>query len=452
MDPSFNAASRFCYNQGQEAMGETEAGGEDGGFSGLLEVYVHHARNIHNICIYANQDVYAKFSLTCSPDDVLSTSIVAGGGKNPQFDERLTTIKVPHPDAVLKCEIWMLSRARNFLEDQLLGFALVPLSSVAAAAKRKLTQDFTLSSTDLFHSPAGTVQLTLYLHSTSDKHSFALESSSNHNSSITSEVVILDPEELGTIEFPDVNIANENQKMVSQYFNMAAAHAPSSPPRDTAAAAPFLQFGALLQSVDDYEMAVNSSDDNIGGSDSPDGSNGNSGPFTASTTTSLSDDRNSADSTEEKNRQEVSNSSKVETSHSSGTNSPVTPTSKCGAGMGDEKEDNKLSSMEKVEDRGKEHDIDSVFKSPLGNINLEAEQSAMQQQIVDMYMRSMQQFTESLAKMKLPMDLDVPKAEDGGDVIQTQTTGDKLDQQQQQQQQKMKKDGSRVFYGSRAFF
>ncbi|KAJ6831466.1 uncharacterized protein M6B38_348520 [Iris pallida] len=451
MDPSFNAASRFCYSQGQDAMGETEAGGGDGGFSGLLEVYVHHARNIHNICIYANQDVYAKFSLTCSPDDVLSTSVVAGGGKNPQFDERLATIKVPHPDAVLKCEIWMLSRARNFLEDQLLGFALVPLSSVAAAAKRKLTQDFTLSSTDLFHSPAGTVQLTLYLHSTSDKHSFALESSSNHASSITSEVVILDPEELGTIEFPDVNIAKENQKMVSQYFDMAAAHAPSSPPRAAAAAAPF-QFTALLQSVDDYDMAANSSDDNIGGSDSPDGSIGNSGPFTASTTTSLSDDRNSADSTEKKNRQEVSDSAKVETGHSGGTNSPDTPTSKCGAGAGDGKEDNKLSSMEKVEDRGKEqHDIDSVFKSPMGNINLEAEQSAMQQQIVDMYMRSMQQFTESLAKMKLPMDLDVPKAEDGGDVIQTQTTGDKLDQQQQQQQQK-KKDGSRVFYGSRAFF
>lgn len=444
MDSSFNASPRFCYNQGQESMEEAETG-EDGGFSGLLEIYVHHARNIHNICIYANQDVYAKFSLTCSPDDVLSTSIVAGGGKNPQFDEKLT-IKVPHPDAVLKCEIWMLSRARNFLEDQLLGFALVPLSSVAAATKRKLTQDFTLSSTDLFHSPAGTVQLTLYLHDTSDKHSFALESSTNPNSSITSEVVILDREELGTIEFPDVNIAKENQQMVSQYFDMAVTEAPPSHPR--AGAAPFLTFGALLQSIDDYEMAANSSDDNNGGSDSPDGSIGNSGPFTASTTTSLSDDRNSADPTEKKNRQEISNNSKVEIRHSSGTNSPDTPTSKCGVGMGDEKEDSKLSSMEKVEDGGKEHEIDSVFKSPLGNINLEAEQNAMQQQIVDMYMRSMQQFTESLAKMKLPMDLDAPKAEDGGDVIQTQKTNEKLDQQQQQK----KKDGSRVFYGSRAFF
>ena len=85
-----------------------------------------------------------------------------------------------------------------------------------------------------------------------------------------------------------------------------------------------------------------------------------------------------------------------------------------------------------------------VFSAPLGNINLEAEQSAMQQQIVDMYMRSMHQFTESLAKMKLPMDLDKPESEDRGDVIQNHSTNLEID--------KKKKDGSRVFYGSRAFF
>ncbi|KAJ6302783.1 hypothetical protein OIU77_016804 [Salix suchowensis] len=85
-----------------------------------------------------------------------------------------------------------------------------------------------------------------------------------------------------------------------------------------------------------------------------------------------------------------------------------------------------------------------VFSSPLGNINLEAEQSAMQQQIVEMYMRSMQQFTESLAQMKLPMELDKLESEDRGDVIQSHNNKLELE--------KKKKDGGRVFYGSRAFF
>ena len=75
---------------------------------------------------------------------------------------------------------------------------------------------------------------------------------------------------------------------------------------------------------------------------------------------------------------------------------------------------------------------------------MEAEQSAMQQQIVDMYTRSMQQFTESLAKMKLPMDLDKPESEGQGDVVQNHNRN--------QLETDKKKDGSRVFYGSRAFF
>eukprot|EP00250_Pteridium_aquilinum_P027491 c35057_g1_i1 orf=1-348(-) len=31
---------------------------------GVLDITLHHARDIHNICIYGNQDVYAKFSIT----------------------------------------------------------------------------------------------------------------------------------------------------------------------------------------------------------------------------------------------------------------------------------------------------------------------------------------------------------------------------------------------------
>lgn len=94
-----------------------------------------------------------------------------------------------------------------------------------------------------------------------------------------------------------------------------------------------------------------------------------------------------------------------------------------------------------------------VFSQPATNMNLEAEQSAMQQQIVDMYMRSMQQFTESLAKMKLPMDIDKPEIKQdlaaAAAAAEIQTQKGKLDLDNNNSN---RKDQSRVFYGSRAFF
>ncbi|KAF6155293.1 hypothetical protein GIB67_019819 [Kingdonia uniflora] len=436
---SFNETNGFCcdYNSSIEYEG-----------GGLLEIYVHHARNIHNICIYDNQDVYAKFSLTYSPDETISTRVINGGGKNPEFNETLR-IKIAQLEAVLKCEIWMLSRARNYLEDQLLGFALVPMSFVAG--KGKVTHDFTLSSTDLFHSPAGTVQLSLLLHTSVP---VSAESSiMASNSSISSEVVLLDLVNLqakisevvldmksgyGKIEFPDMNVARENKQMLSQYFD--AAENDSSLRHVLVGSASFLHLGASSTSTDDYDMTLNSNEENCGGgSVSPNESILNSGYF-GSTTTSLSEDRNSIDSMEKKSHVvcDPSNSLNVELvsaealSRTSGSASPETPTSK---------KDNDVAGV-----------VDPIFstkgfKAPsLGNINLEAEQKAMQQQIVDMYMRSMQQFTESLAKMKLPMDIDRSDLTDNGDVviIQPHPNNNSLD--------KKKSDGSRVFYGSRAFF
>jgi hypothetical protein len=63
----------------------------------------------------------------------------------------------------------------------------------------------------------------------------------------------------------------------------------------------------------------------------------------------------------------------------------------------------------------------------------------VQQDIVDMYMKSMQQFTESLAKMKLPLDIESGPTSSGS------SSSDK-------NVQASKNTGSRVFYGSRAFF
>ncbi|KAL4578629.1 hypothetical protein LXL04_014756 [Taraxacum kok-saghyz] len=310
--------------------------------------------------------------------------IINGGGKNPEFNEKLA-IKITQFDAVLKCEMWMLSRAKNFMEDQLLGFSLVPISLLLG--KGELTQDFSLSSTDLFHSPAGTVRLSLSLTTNLPFNSSLISAS---NSSITSEVILLDrkiSEVALDIEFPDINVARENQQMVSEYFGLScSSRNPGHNQKEPGLVGPgsFLCLGAS-DHVDDYEMAVNS------GSISPQDSVQNSG-FFSSTMTSLSDDRNSADSSEKKMTLvgESSNSPKVDN-------------------LNDKKEVN--------------------------------EEPAMQQQIVDMYMRSMQQFTESLAKMKLPMNLEKIEGKDHGDVIQ-----------QPKNNVEKKKEGGRVFYGSRAFF
>ncbi|XP_030521080.1 uncharacterized protein LOC115734434 [Rhodamnia argentea] len=470
---SFACPSAFGMVGGGHCGGD---GGGDASFAGVLEVHVHHARNIHNICIYDNQDVYAKFSLTYSPDDALSTRVACGGGKNPDFNETLA-LEVTQPDAVLKCEVWMLSRARHFMEDQLLGFALVPLSQIAG--KGKVTRDYSLSSTDLFHSPAGTVRLGLQLTA-----SAPVESSAN--SSISSEVVlldrkisevILDPVEYSKIEFPEISVVRENQKMVSEYFDLARQGSTSSsskPNSNGGFFGSFLHLGSSPTAIDDCEMGQNHALERS--PISPDGSGRNSG-FLSSTTTSLSDDRNSAESSVEKKARsgsgsgiDASNSANPGASHACGA-CPDTPTSKKACEiikvMKDENEecDSEEGAMKRSNneegdanananmDRVKFGHHHQVFSPATTNMNLEAEQSAMQQQIVDMYMRSMQQFTESLAKMKLPMDIDKPEIKQdhaaAAASAEIQTQKGKLDLDNNNSN---RKDQSRVFYGSRAFF
>lgn len=412
MEP-LTQTSSFSYNSGD---GEGEIG-----FSGILEIFVHHARNIHNICIYDNQDVYAKFSLTYNPDETISTRVIVGGGKNPEFNEKLK-LKVNQFDSVLKCEIWMLSRLRNLLEDQLLGFALVPISLLTKQGGKITCQDFSLSSTDLFHSPAGTVRLSVSISPTATSpDSDPLFSSANlfcsfsGNSSITSEVILLDPNEYSRVEFPDVNAATEDQMMVSEYFNLnAKSHA---------------SFLHLLQTGDnDYEMVGNSSEENEN-SNSPNGSNRNSGAL-SSTTTCLSDDPNTADSR--------SIEKKGKSTSTGGDHALPPPLAETGVKQSKADDD----------DPGQGHgNTGRIFSGRVGSVDLEAEQAGMQQQIVDMYMKSMQQFTESLAKMKLPLGLDPnPDDKDSGNVIRIMDKNKKLEMESK------KKDGSRVFYGSRAFF
>lgn len=365
------SSSRFCYHQG---------------FSGVLQVFVHNARNIHNICIYDNQDVYAKFSLTYNPDDTISTRIVHRAGKNPEFNQKLM-INVNQIDAaVLKCEIWMMSRARHYMEDQLLGFALVPVSDIIG--QDSVTQDYCLSSTDLFHSPAGTVKLTLSIVNPSLVATSSSSSNPKVNTSISSEVVLLSPQVSETvdytrIEFPDINVVNENKQMVTEYFNGMGVRSGT---------ASFLCLGSTHSPETDVTM-VCLEDKELHGN----------GSFMASssTTTSLSDDKNTADSNEHGEVAKVLRGSK-----------------------GDEVEEGERK------------------------MNVETEETSMQKQIAEMYMRSMQQFTESLAKMKLPMD---HSNNNNNTETQIQNRNNNNNGNNNNGTEK-KKEGSRVFYGSRAFF
>ncbi|KAJ8551317.1 hypothetical protein K7X08_000687 [Anisodus acutangulus] len=404
MDYFKQTSTGFLYNPDLSTDSESE-------LSGILEIHVHHARNIHNICIYDNQDVYAKFSLTYNPDIAISTRIINGGGKNPDFNEDLA-MKVSQVDSILKCEILMLSRAKALMEDQLLGFALVPVSSVVS--KGKITQDFILSSTDLFHSPAGIVKLSLFLNTNNPISVSNNPSCSPSSSSISSEVVlldrntsqiVLDPVEYSRIEFPEISLVKENQEMVSQYFDLGGS---------------FLQLSAFHchhddqhhQPENDYEMvATNPSEDEEEDDDDE-----------------LADDRDSNISLKES----IRNSWFLNSMTSSAGSSPDKK-------IDDLKNNDNKDSIKKEDEERKEPHV--VFSAPLGNIiKIDAEQSAMQQQIVDMYMRSMQQFTESLAKMKLPLD----KADQKDHVLQDHGSSSDMNNN--------RKENSRVFYGSRAFF
>lgn len=359
------------------------------GYIGSLDVFIHEARDIHNICIYHKQDVYAKLSLTTEPESAVSTQIINGGGRNPVFNQSLK-LDVKTIDSSLKCEVWMLSRVKNYLEDQLLGFALVPLSDVVVA-NGKLVQEFSLSSTDLFHSPAGFVQL-----------SISYSGSSPEVLAITprpkeSPVLESDECELEKIEFPDLKVVNENNMMVSEYYGIPCTD---------------------LDAHCAEELIIADSDECL--------------------------------ANEEAGVRVVESFVTANSPDSVGILKQNSPDS-----VGDLKNDappTSVSTNESPSEKDKSKEAEAEAESSFGTINnafavnIEPEQSVVQQDIVDMYMKSMQQFTESLANMKLPMDLENNSSSTSSSSSNgTENGNDK-------KLQEAKKVGSRVFYGSRAFF
>jgi C2 domain len=397
-------------NQERTAMDE-----EGTPFIGYLDVVIHQARDIHNICIYHKQDVYAKVSLTAAgnnsdnttvPDSV-STRTINGGGRNPVFNESLR-LGVRVLESSIRCEIWMLSRVRNYLQDQLLGLTLIPLSDLLVAPDNKQNGEFALFSNDLFESPSGFLQLSLS-YSGSSPEVIQIPSPVNEKSVKTKEAngsasaLESVPAELEKIEFPDLELVKENHIMVSEYFGIPCTEVQNaSLPRSES----FITTEES-ENPNSHEVGVRVVE-------------------SFSTTT-----ENSVDSVHGEPLSSVATTDSTSTY----TNS-----------------DKDKASSEVTET---EAESSETVVKPMFNIKIEQDQTVNQKDIVDMYMKSMQQFTESLAKMKLPnMDFENGIASpspspspttdsnysDNGSSTSGRTDGSAKDK------------GSRVFYGSRAFF
>ncbi|PON43303.1 C2 domain containing protein [Parasponia andersonii] len=371
---------------------------------GVLLVYIHEARDIHNICIYHKQDVYAKICLTSDPENTVSTTIINGGGRNPVFNEKLQ-LNVRTVESSLKCEIWMLSRVRNYLEDQLLGFALVPLSEVLFN-NGKLEKEFSLSSTDLFHSPAGFVQLSLNYTGASPE---VITDLASHATPVQdSEISESLPSELDKIEFPDPKIVNEDQIMVSEYFGIPCNSLESDSSESLVNPDAENKLTGAVRVVESFSTITVESV-RLPTIDSPPSSVSTNGVSSPSAPASSESSETPAAS-KSPNQEHV----------------PAAP-----------KEKN-ADAKDSESDSSGGLSCDS-FAKPVVTVNIEPEQNVVQQDIVEMYMKSMQQFTESLAKMKLPMDMEA-----GTTNSENSSTDSKV--------QASKNSGSRVFYGSRAFF
>ncbi|KAF7831311.1 uncharacterized protein G2W53_013644 [Senna tora] len=393
-------------------------------FIGFLDVYIHQARDIHNICIYHKQDVYAKICLTSNLDDTVSTKIINGGGRNPVFNENLR-LNVKTIDSSLKCEIWMLSRVKNYLEDQLLGFALVPLSEILVKNGTTLEKEFSLSSTDLFHSPAGFVKLSLAYNGASPDVMAIPPPVSSEVAASHVDVEVLNSQEtsseslardLDKIEFPDPKVVNEDHLMVSEYFGIPCEETQCSESLATSDAE-YHSAEAGVQLVESFSACSFES-----AQAQPSNNKVESPPSSVST--------NGVSSPSVPACSESSDAPPPPEEQVSGVKEKCVD-AKDGHGHGGGESDSS---------NGVVPNDDDSFPKPVVTVNIEPEPTMVQQDIVDMYMKSMQQFTESLAKMKLP------------DIETAPTSSGNSSSEQKLQPSSKNNSSSRVFYGSRAFF
>ncbi|CAL9129501.1 unnamed protein product [Musa acuminata var. zebrina] len=196
------------------------------------------------------------------------------------------------------------------------------------------------------------------------------------------------PCEYEKIEFPDLKVVNENQMMISEYYGMQCTSMETQcsesliTPENNGNCS---NEEAGVRLVESFSSAVTSLDPTSSRKIDTPVSNGS----TTESTYVLS---------------AVSSS----TSHAlSATVSSPSP-------------EHKSPQVTEGEADSSAQPNDTIMK-PIININVEPEQTVVQQDIVDMYMKSMQQFTESLANMKLPMDVD-----DNSATAQTDETNERM--------------------------
>ncbi|KAH7437387.1 hypothetical protein KP509_05G068800 [Ceratopteris richardii] len=389
----------------------------------------------------------------------------------------------------------MMSCSRSYLEDQLLGLALVPLDDIMGAGK--ITCDYPLTSTELFHAPAGIVRLSLRFYKRSlepllpdiilsDGRKPAAENGTSscpvaHQEKGSSEAV-----DYSSIEFPDLQVASEDQELVSMYMDMVTTDPQTDEDPDNADGtqrrsmiegaprenytdqkkvlknAPLRQTH-VISGASATELTMSDSQGEcgmtsktmkeknvkrIGGSDHA--------PYRSN----VAEDMELLPSTNVSHQLDVKGSvsneqmtdikeSKLSASNKAG--SPGMSTSASSGGGHSSSDEKSLGSA----DRHTSLPSNSSGPPPVVSISLDTEEPVVQQQIVDMYMKSMQQFTESLAKMKLPFDMDSTKSQEencSNDLNGSQKETETSTASRSEPTTKDATHARRVFYGSRAFF
>ncbi|TVU38181.1 hypothetical protein EJB05_11537, partial [Eragrostis curvula] len=443
--------------QQQQQTGAAAANGSGGGeLIGYVDVHVQSARDIQNICIYHKQDVYARVSLPGEGAPVASTQVVNGGGRNPVFDQSLRLgVRAGDVDAALRCEVWMLSRVKNYLQDQLLGFALVPLAEVVAADGGTLAREFQLTTSDLFQTPSGFLQLEL---------SYIGVVPEVVPISPTPKPALADPEEpenaagggagagaagngkeYEKIVFPDLNLVEENQIMVSEYTGLPVEPQTSESllTSEDGDGASTVNHDAGVRLVESFS-AENSTADSAGAvfrSDTP----------VSSVSTTESPAVAAVPATPQSNSEPSGNAHSSVAGHKEKAAASEAADAEVDSSRTVQEESPAVNSPGTVSE--------NAVDKPMISVNIEQEVTVDQNQIMDMYMKSMQQFTDSLAKMKLPLDVDNGGSEKSASAATAGPASSDADSSgadssavKKPAAGQQEKPSPKVFYGSRAFF
>ncbi|KAJ7554109.1 hypothetical protein O6H91_06G125100 [Diphasiastrum complanatum] len=393
------------------------------GPSGILDIFIQQACGINNICIYGEQDVYARFSISHSVDKALCSRIVEGGGKG------------------------------------------------------RHSQEYALSATDLCHSHAGIVNLTLMYHEKRNPlmgtqmlqmgngvggHS-QLEASALGDSDMTSDISTLSftccqieklsVSDYTNVAFPNIQAVCEDQQLISDYLGMASNECARAKENGVTVGSPFLpQFHSVpLDQVHYDETNTDTEKRNEASVLADDCQLFNFGDMPDPSGVSCP---NAGISEAHKNITALSNvhvplkKQMVVSSSPDSVAFSVSPSLQTASTMSISEEFSAgfPADITLMDGGGscitQKGNIQGSLNAPLLSIPAELESSkVMQQQIVDMYMKSMQQFSDPLTRMQHSMDLDRQVKLESTTSPSGRDTGESG-----------KKLAHRVFYGSRAFF